>query len=125
MTAITEAINLVVTRYGIGLMPRDSRASISSAIRIDPSCAVNRHPAWVANASDAAMGARSRVLTSEEMIPVAGPRPSMSRKLYPSIPTRAPTVMPSTIATPAVPPPTTKEPLPQAMSESSRTNSLR
>ena len=55
---------------------------------------MNRQPAWVANASDAAIGANSRVFTSDEMIPVAGPRPSRSRKLYPSMPTRAPTVMP-------------------------------
>ncbi len=103
----------------------ESSASISSAMRIDPSCAVNRQPAWVAKASDAAMGASSRVFTNDEMMPVAGPKPSRSRKLYPSMPTSAPIVIPSTTATPMVPPPTTSEPLPQAMSDSSRTNSLR
>ena len=48
-----------------------------------------------------------------------------SANAYQTAPTTAPTVMPSTTATPAVPPPTTREPLPQAMSESSRTNSDR
>ncbi len=75
------AISRVVTRYGIGRMAIALSASISSAIRMAPSCAVNRQPAWVANASDSAMGANSRVLTSEEMMPVAGPSPSRSRKL--------------------------------------------
>ena len=37
----------------------------------------------------------------------------------------APTVAPSTTATPAVPPPTTSEPLPQVMFDSSRRNSPR
>src|SRR5690349_11229927 len=41
------------------------------------------------------------------------------------MPTSAPTVIPRTTATPAVPPPTTREPLPHAISDSRRTNSLR
>ena len=41
------------------------------------------------------------------------------------MPTSAPTVIPSTTATPAVPPPTTMEPLPQVMFDSSRRNSPR
>lgn len=39
------------------------------------------------------------------------------------MPTSAPTVIPSTTATPAVPPPTTIDPLPQVMFDSSRRNS--
>jgi hypothetical protein len=79
--ATVAAISRVVTRYGMGRMAIALRASISSAMRMAPSCAVNRQPAWVAKASDSAMGASSRVFTREEMIPVAGPRPSRSRKL--------------------------------------------
>lgn len=71
------------------------------------------------------MGASSRVLTSDEMMPVAGPKPSRFRKLYPSTATSAPAVNPRTTATPAVPPPTTIEPLPQAMLDSNRRNSVR
>ena len=44
-------------------------------MRIEPSCAVNRQPACVANASEAAIGASSRVFTSEEMMPGRGPEP--------------------------------------------------
>ena len=46
-----------------------------------PSWAVNRQPLWVANASAAAIGASSRVLTSEEMMPTAGPRPSSCKEI--------------------------------------------
>ena len=56
-------------------------ASISSAIRIAPSCAVNLQPACIENAMAAISGANSRVLTNEETKPVAGPKPSRSRKL--------------------------------------------
>src|SRR6185312_2291478 len=125
MTAMTEAMSLVVTRNGIGRIARDSRASISSAMRIAPSCAVNRQPACIAKAREAMMGASSRVLTSDEMMPVAGPNPSRLRKLYPSTATNAPAVKPSTTATPAVPPPTTIEPLPHAMFDSNLKNSVR
>lgn len=38
-----------------------------------PSWAVKRQPAWVANAIAAMIGASSRVFTSDEMMPVAGP----------------------------------------------------
>ena len=81
MIAVIEAIRRVVTMYGIGRIAMTSRASISSEIRMAPSWAVNRQPLWVANASAAAIGASSRVLTSEEMMPTAGPRPSSWRKL--------------------------------------------
>ncbi|SKU37797.1 Uncharacterised protein [Mycobacteroides abscessus subsp. abscessus] len=118
------AINRVVTRNGIGRMATESMASISSAIRIDPSCAVKRQPACIANASEAMIGASSRVLASELMMPVAGPKPRRSRKLYDSMATRAPAVTPNTSATPAVPPPTTSEPLPHAISDKCRRNSL-
>ncbi|SKT84576.1 Uncharacterised protein [Mycobacteroides abscessus subsp. abscessus] len=50
-------------------------------MRIDPSCVVKRHPACTAKASAAMIGASSRVVTSDEMTPVAGPSPMSSRKL--------------------------------------------
>ncbi|SKY87459.1 Uncharacterised protein [Mycobacteroides abscessus subsp. abscessus] len=81
MIATTDASRRVVTRYGIGRMARESIASTSSAMRIDPSCVVKRHPACTAKASAAMIGASSRVVTSEEMTPVAGPSPMSSRKL--------------------------------------------
>lgn len=62
-------------------MAMESMASISSEMRMAPSWAVKRQPAWVANAIAAMIGASSRVFTSDEMMPVAGPRPSRSRKL--------------------------------------------
>ena len=62
-------------------MAIDSIASISSAMRIDPSWAVKRQPACMAKASDAIRGASSRVLTNDETKPVAGPKPSRFRKL--------------------------------------------
>ena len=74
--ATIDASNRVVTRYGIGRIARASIASISSEIRIAPSCAVNRHPACAAKASEAMIGANSRVTAVDATIPVAGSRPS-------------------------------------------------
>ncbi len=122
---MTAAATRVVTRYATELMPRVSRASISSLMRIAPNCAVNRQPAWVANANPIITGASSRVPTNEEISPVAGPSPSRFKALNPSTLISAPAVAPNTIATPMVPPPTTIEPLPQLISTSTRVNSFR
>ncbi|SKW25069.1 Uncharacterised protein [Mycobacteroides abscessus subsp. massiliense] len=62
----------------MGRIAKAPNASISSAMRIEPSWAVNRQPACTANASEAINGASSRVFTSDEMKPVAGPSPSRS-----------------------------------------------
>ena len=81
MAATVDAISRVVTRNGIGRIAIDSSASISSAMRIAPNCAVNRHPACMAKASAAMIGASSRVFTSDEMKPVAGPRPEQIQEV--------------------------------------------
>nr|CRL70145.1 hypothetical protein CPGR_00402 [Mycolicibacter nonchromogenicus] len=79
MMAKVDATRRVVTRYGIGRMASDSIASISSEIRIEPSWAVNRHPACAANASAAMIGASSRVDTVEDSRPAAGSIPNRCR----------------------------------------------
>ncbi len=71
------------------------------------------------------MGASSRVVAVEDTIPVAGSSPSRCSALYPSMATIAPADAPRTMITPAVPPPTTREPLPQVTSERMRRNSFR
>ncbi|SLC64693.1 Uncharacterised protein [Mycobacteroides abscessus subsp. massiliense] len=71
----------MVTRYGMGRIASASSASISSLMRWAPSCAVKRQPACIAKARAAITGASSRVETSEEINPVAGPRPMMFSRL--------------------------------------------
>ena len=106
-------------------MAMDSSASISSLMRIAPNCAVKRHPAWAMNAIPTMIGASSRVVAKEEISPVAGPNPSRLSTLNPSTATSAPAIAPRATATAMVPPPTTIEPLPQEMSDSSRSISRR
>src|SRR5207302_1478633 len=55
-----------------------SSASISSLMRIAPSCAVNPQPTVADSARPATSGAISRVLKNAEMNPLIGPRPSWS-----------------------------------------------
>ena len=55
-----------------------SSASISSEIRIAPSCAVKPQPTVAASASPATSGAISRVLKYAEMKPVSADVPSWS-----------------------------------------------
>ncbi|SLH39066.1 Uncharacterised protein [Mycobacteroides abscessus subsp. abscessus] len=115
----------MLTRYGSGRIAIDSSASISSEIRIEPSCAVNRQPAWMAKASVARIGASSRVVANPEMAPVSGPIVSRLSALNDSMPTVMPPKAHRMTTTPMVPPPTTSEPLPQPTSAVSRNTSLR
>ena len=66
----------MVTRYGRLGTAITSSASISSEIRIAPSCAVNPHPTVADNASPAASGATSRVSKYAAMNPVSADVPS-------------------------------------------------
>ena len=125
MIATTDAIRRVVTRYGIGPEAEAVQGVDLLGDPHRPELCGEAATRLYGESHDAAIGANSRVLASDETNPVAGPSPSRFRKLYPSMPMSAPTVMPRTITTPAVPPPTTSEPLPQAMSDSNLTNSFR
>ena len=62
MTATKPAMMRVVTRNGRLGTAMTSRASISSLIRIAPSCAVNPQPTVADRARAATSGAISRVL---------------------------------------------------------------
>ena len=63
MTTITPATTRVEARYAIERMPITSSASISSLIRIAPSCAVAPAPMVAARAMPAVSGAMIRTLT--------------------------------------------------------------
>ena len=78
ITAMNPAMIRVVTRNGRLGTAMTSRASISSLIRIAPSCAVNPQPTVADSARPATSGAISRVLKNAEMKPLIGPRPSWS-----------------------------------------------
>ena len=119
-----QATTRVATRKRIGLTAITSRASTSSWIFIEPSCAVNRQPTWAPSARAAISGASSRVLALAEMKPVNGASPTSSRPLKPSMPSEVPAEIDSRIITPIVPPPTMSAPLPHAMSLSWRRTSL-
>ena len=63
------AIMRVVARKGMERMAIESRAAISSEIRIAPTCAVNPVPTLAANAIPTTTGASSRVLAIAESMP--------------------------------------------------------
>ena len=73
----------VVTRYTKLSTPMTSRASISSEMRMAPSCAVNPAPTCAARAIPAISGVISRVLATEEMMPVNASAPICWRPLNP------------------------------------------
>ena len=102
-----------------------SSASISSEIRMAPSCAVKPQPTVAESASAATSGAISRVLTYADRKPVRTELPSCSSAAKPCRPTTTP-VKPDIITmTPMVPPMTASAPLPKVTSASSRSTSLR
>ncbi len=70
ITTITPAITRVEARYAIDRIPITSRASISSLIRIAPSCAVAPAPMVAANAIAAVSGEISRTLKNADANPV-------------------------------------------------------
>ncbi len=76
MIAMKPAISRDVTRYGTLRTAMTSSASISSAIRIEPSCAVKPQPTVAESARPATSGAISRVLKYAEMKPVSAGVPS-------------------------------------------------
>ncbi|SLH45891.1 Uncharacterised protein [Mycobacteroides abscessus subsp. abscessus] len=114
----------MLTRYGSGRMATDSSASISSEMRIAPSCAVKRQPACAAKANEASSGPSSRVVAKAEIAPVIGLSPSRFSEVWPWMPTVMPPKALRMTTTPMVPPPTTRLPLPQVTSVSRRQTSL-
>ena len=68
--AIIPATSRVDTRYSIGRMPIDSRASISSLMRIAPSWAVTPAPKVAARPIPATTGAAIRTLMKAARKPV-------------------------------------------------------
>ena len=94
-----------------------SRASISSLMRMAPSCAVKPAPTCAASATPATRGVISRVLASEVITPVKASAPICCRPLKPSRPTSVPVKNAMDTTTKNMPPPTTSAPEPREMSD--------
>ena len=125
MTAMKPATMRVETRYGTDGMPMTSRASISSEMRMAPSCAVKPQPTVADSASEVTMGAISRVLTYAERKPVSTEAPICSRAALPCRPTTTPVKPVIMKMTPTVPPSTASTPTPKVTSAMMRSTSWR
>ena len=79
--AISPATILVLTRYSTDRMPIASKASISSAIRIEPSCAVTPAPNVAAKPIPATTGAEIRTLMNAARKPVSASMPILPSEL--------------------------------------------
>ncbi|MDQ0763268.1 hypothetical protein QF027_005903 [Streptomyces canus] len=97
-----------------------SSASVSSLIRIAPSCAVNPAPTVADRASPATSGAISRVLKYAERKATKLDVPSWLSAAYPCRPTSVPVKNDRKAMTPTVPPTTASAPRPKLTSASSR-----
>ena len=97
--------------------PMTSSASISSLMRIAPSCAVNPAPTCAASATPATSGVISRVFANEVMTPVNASAPICCSPLKPSRPTSVPVKNEIETTTKNMPPPTTSAPDPREMSD--------
>jgi hypothetical protein len=125
VTAIIPATILVLTKYSMGRMAMDSSASISSLMRMAPSCAVTPAPNVAAKPIPATTGATRRTLRNADKNPVNASMPISPSELYPwtaSVPPDA-NVKNPTITT--VPPISAKVPAPILISATRRTISRR
>ena len=81
VTAIIPATIRVLTRYSIGRIAMASSASISSLMRIAPSCAVTPAPKVAAKPMPATMGAEMRTLMNAARKPVSASMPILPSEL--------------------------------------------
>ncbi len=109
MTHTAAAMRRVLARNGTDLTAIASSASISSEIRIAPSCAVKPVPTLAANAIDATTGASSRVLAIAESIPDSDVMPMSSRPRWVSTPTIMAATADIASTMPIVPPPASSD----------------
>ena len=97
----------------MGRIPMTSSASISSLMRIAPSCAVAPAPMVAANAMAAVNGVTSRVLTNADANPISASTPISESWLKPWV-TSVPAVdMVRKPMTATVPPMTASAPVPK------------
>lgn len=99
----------VLARKGTDFTAMASRASISSEIRMAPSCAVKPVPTFAARAMDATTGASSRVLARAESMPDSEVIPISSRPRWVSTPTIIAATADIANTMPMVPPPASRE----------------
>ena len=81
--ASIPAVTRVLTTYGTELIAIDSRASISSLMRMAPICAVEPAPIVADNPIPAMTGAAIRTLMNAEKKPVSASTPMLPNELKP------------------------------------------
>ncbi len=114
----------VLTTYGTELIAIDSRASISSLMRMAPICAVEPAPIVADRPIPAMTGAAIRTLMKAEKNPVSASTPIFPSELKPWIAMVPPEARVRNPTTATVPPITAKAPVPMLISATSLNTSL-